>query len=504
VSDGNAPARSFVAPPVEARVSGTTPIGLDAEQLLDQVQTLTRMYVELETSRAEVAAQGRIFRRLHELGKKLGSTTTLQSVLQQVPMFATRELGFSRCVLFLDDRGTGELTVRATDGYCDDASRKDANAVQIPTTGPLATAVRQEARAFRGPGATDPWLSALSTSLGLEWLFVVPLVGAKGTLVGAIVAGSERGADALSESSLTVMAGGLSALAEHASRAIDYCILHWELAVERNLLEAKVAERTNQLQIAYGKMQEDLVQAREFQRGILRPPPSVPNLSFDLLYAPLDLVGGDVYDVCLRADGAAQLFIADATGHGVRASLTTMFVAAAYDRVKLGAGSPAAILAALNDQLVRDYGHLEMRFTALCAVVDRRAGRIVHSSAAHPRPCLVTRGEPKALPTGGPFIGLVAGAEFPEWETAFGAGDAFYTFTDGAFEEFDEGKRPFGEDRLHRALADAVRLGLSAPDELQRRLAAFLGGAPITDDVTVIGVRHEPFTLLELDGEKRT
>jgi serine phosphatase RsbU (regulator of sigma subunit) len=57
------------------------------------------------------------------------------------------------------------------------------------------------------------------------------------------------------------------------------------------------------------------------------------------------------------------------------------------------------------------------------------------------------------------------------------------------FEPWNEQGHQFGEERLHRALSSASEahrpLGASAYAELER----FMGGRPLADDVTFLGIR---------------
>ncbi|MDF2697348.1 MAG: serine phosphatase, partial [Labilithrix sp.] len=66
-------------------------------------------------------------------------------------------------------------------------------------------------------------------------------------------------------------------------------------------------------------IQRDLEEARQFQRKMLGAPPHVDRASVEVVYQPLGLVGGDLYAVSVDGD-RLRLFVADATGHGVRAS----------------------------------------------------------------------------------------------------------------------------------------------------------------------------------------
>ncbi len=130
-------------------------------------------------------------------------------------------------------------------------------------------------------------------------------------------------------------------------------------------------------------IQRDLEEARQFQRQMLGVPPEVANVAIEVLYQPLGLVGGDLYAISIEGR-TLRLFVADATGHGVRASLTTMFIKSGYEAVRASAADRASLLAALNDTIAQTYRSSEMLFSAVCVDLDLDSGRLLSSSAAHP------------------------------------------------------------------------------------------------------------------------
>ena len=254
---------------------------------------------------------------------------------------------------------------------------------------------------------------------------------------------------------------------------------------ERELLTALRA-----LEDRDGVITQDLLQAREFQQSILPSPPQIPGIDVEVVYQPAELVGGDLYDIQVMPGGVLRLFVADATGHGVKASLTTMFIKSEYELSKRTSASPGAVLRSLNDRMARAYGHLGMRFTAVCADIHVGKGILRYASAAHPPPCVVRAGEVLELEAGGTFVGVVPDVPFQELETPLEAGDVLYLYTDGVVEQPGNLGESFGEARLYEALVAAESQGELAGNLLSMRLDEFTGdGAAPYDDITVLGVR---------------
>ena len=236
-----------------------------------------------------------------------------------------------------------------------------------------------------------------------------------------------------------------------------------------------------------GTFKDDLLQARDFQLRALRDPPELPGLQLDIVYRPLEPVGGDLYDLVATKSGALRLFIADATGHGVKASLTTMLILSELAQVSPGAAGPAQLLAALSDRIAVSYAHLAVRFTALCAELDPRAGRLRYATAAHPALWVVHDGKARELQAGGTFMGLVGGAEFPEWTETLAKGDALMALTDGVSEA------RVADDTFDTRLAEALQDAWAGSGPIAAAVAgsldAFAAESGLSDDVTLIGVR---------------
>lgn len=238
-----------------------------------------------------------------------------------------------------------------------------------------------------------------------------------------------------------------------------------------------------------GELKDDLAQAREFQQKALSEPPSLPGLSIELVYRPLDQVGGDLYNLASPREGLLRVFLADATGHGIKAALTTMLILSEYEAVKHLPEGPAVVLGALNERITTTHGRLSLYFTALCVDLDLKKGELRFSSAAHPAPVVLRGDEARALETGGTLLGLAEGVSFPEWALSFEPGDHLLAFTDGATEVFAKGGAEFGEARLIEVFREAVRAKAPVGPRLSDALAGFTGqGRALDDDLSLVAI----------------
>src|SRR5207237_6088392 len=90
---------------------------------------------------------------------------------------------------------------------------------------------------------------------------------------------------------------------------------------------AEVHRVNKRLQQAYQQIDQELELAQRIQLSFLpQTLPDVPQVRFAVRYLLCGRVGGDFYDVFRLDERHVGLYVADAMGHGVPASLLTIFV----------------------------------------------------------------------------------------------------------------------------------------------------------------------------------
>ncbi len=258
----------------------------------------------------------------------------------------------------------------------------------------------------------------------------------------------------------------------------------------RSLLKAKAYNDAVKEQVA-----SELRVAREIQMGMLphdfAPFERACGVELAAALEPAREVGGDLYGVCLAA-GRLVLFLGAVSGKGIPAS---MFMVRAISLARLLArdsAPPDRILARLNDELATD-NPSGMFVTLLCAVLDPVSGRLTLASAGHCRPVLLPAVQPPrwAVRELGTALGFEPGLTFDCTELTLVPGDTLILYTDGVTEAFNPREDCYGNERL---LADAGTLaGQSAPGltgELLRKVRAFAGTAPQSDDIAILTLRY--------------
>src|SRR2546421_391700 len=253
-------------------------------------------------------------------------------------------------------------------------------------------------------------LAALSAAVGLYRFMWCRLANDTGNEAAPLlmVAGYERDKAGFYAPFEEADFGHFRSMGEHISLELRNAALIKELEEEKRqleelnqTLERRVAERTEDFARANRgladalavlrerdrRMHEDLEQARSFQQSILPGALTSRRVEMRSVYRPLELVGGDIFDISEIDEGHVRVFVADATGHGVQASLRTIVIKSEYDRIKANHASPDQLLVELNQRLARQYSPGEMLCTACCFdLLPAASGttRLRYVNAAHP------------------------------------------------------------------------------------------------------------------------
>ncbi len=239
--------------------------------------------------------------------------------------------------------------------------------------------------------------------------------------------------------------------------------------------------------------------AQRIQRSlVLVPKAEIDGWELASDYRPAREIGGDFFDVfpLIDPDRGHELaiVIADVSGKGISAALLMAFlrplIRAAVDRT----GEPAVALERVNRILVEER-RTGLFVTALCGVLDTRAGVFRFANAGHEPPLLVPGdGSPvRAIPGNGPLIGMFGRLGLGLESVALAAGDLLALHTDGLTDARAGGGARFGEERL--ALAFETHRGIPADEVVERVIGEvldFQGAAPAADDMALVAVRRRP------------
>jgi sigma-B regulation protein RsbU (phosphoserine phosphatase) len=254
---------------------------------------------------------------------------------------------------------------------------------------------------------------------------------------------------------------------------------------------AEVHRINKRLQQAYQQIDQELELAQRIQSSFLpQTLPQVPRGRFAVHYLLCGRVGGDFYDVFRLDEDHVGFYVADAMGHGVPASLLTIFVKKGV-RAKEVFGRqyrlvpPDEVLRRLNRDLIEQDLSENPFITMAYGLFDHRAGAVSLARAGHPYPLYVPRAGPVQFwHQEGLLLGVVD-AGFPARTYRLEPGDKVLLYTDGIDSAAFEGREP-GAASLQ---ACAERHRELPVEEFVARLARDLFGASAQpDDLTLLGL----------------
>ena len=215
---------------------------------------------------------------------------------------------------------------------------------------------------------------------------------------------------------------------------------------------------------------------------------------FDIYAAmtPAKEVGGDFYDFFLIDDDHLAMVIADVSGKGVPAALFMVIAKTLIkNRTQMG-GTPAEILAYVNDQLC-DGNEAELFVTVWLGILQLSTGQGIAANAGHEHPAVRrANGNYELIKTKhSPAVATMENIRFREQKFKLYPGDSLYVYTDGVPEATNAENELFGTDRMLDSLnRDPDASAEVLLHEIKRRIDAFVGNAPQFDDITMLCLKY--------------
>lgn len=252
------------------------------------------------------------------------------------------------------------------------------------------------------------------------------------------------------------------------------------LTREQLLLHAQIAE-------AHRSLQSDMNAAAKVQLAQMPPPGDVDQIRFSTFFAPANVLAGDTFDYFALSEGRVGLLQVDVAGHGAAAGLVSVAAHLGSRRALRSLKAEGRLADAIKK--LNAYWNPEMTYFTLVAVqfdTNDGCGRMVQ--AGHPHPVLMRRdGSITRLGNGGLPIGVMPDAEFEEIDFPFEVGDKLFVFSDGIYENSNENREIYTEERFIQFLAENAAC---STEELLHKvrgtLDAWSGVANLSDDVSLV------------------
>lgn len=233
----------------------------------------------------------------------------------------------------------------------------------------------------------------------------------------------------------------------------------YAVEVFRDITEQKNMEK--KIFDQYEKMKTDLDFAKQLQNKII-PENTIYGECIKVIskYEPSEYLGGDIFDIIEIDDDNIGIYIADVSGHGVSASMFTMFLRQAMRNKKNRALS---IEETIND-LINNYKELKIEsetyFTLLYGIYNKHSKEMTFVNAGHNCFPIIIRngGDIEEINIKGlPICSLVDRFSHQTIKVKMNEQDRILLYTDGIIEAYDEETHTFfGYENLQNVLKENV------------------------------------------------
>lgn len=209
--------------------------------------------------------------------------------------------------------------------------------------------------------------------------------------------------------------------------------IHYAVEVLRDITKEKELE--NRIIKQNLKLQQDLDMARKLQLQLLPRGLQVPGLDFGFLYHPCDDLSGDMVNLFQIDKEHVGLYIADVSGHGVSASMLTVFLISILSR---RTHSPSRALYRLFKQFNAGDFDKNSYITVFYAIYNLRTHLLSYSNAGHNCIPIIcgAEGVKKLFMPGIPISNWMDKPDYKDASVYLNPGERLFLYTDGAADQW--------------------------------------------------------------------
>jgi sigma-B regulation protein RsbU (phosphoserine phosphatase) len=448
---------------------GSKQNGAGAQALADVIGAVLGAEKEAVQVAAELSERYEEIDLIYTISEILGHTIRLDEAAHRILREVATVVRARRATLLVHDPQANVLRLIAARGV----ELGEADPIEVDDPLSIAARVFREMKILSydpsDAGAHNPGVAEGREYKGRAFISVPVVYAAPGGTpkpIGVINLTDRLGVDAFTAGDRKLVA----AIANQIGAAIE---------------NARLVERDQGQQ----RVRHEMELAHDLQLKLL-PSPLVVAAKADVAARcrSADSVGGDFYNLLSLHGDRIGVMIGDVSSHGFGAALIMALAMAASGIHAETAESPSEALRQMESSLAEELAHTEMFLSLFYAVIDPTAGRIAYANAGHPHAFLVdgASGTAERLEATRPPLGLGVGGE--EHSKPWRRREAILAlFTDGLVDARNETGERFGEERV---LGHVRNLrGHPAREILEAvftDIAAFTGGAPATDDRTLV------------------
>lgn len=282
---------------------------------------------------------------------------------------------------------------------------------------------------------------------------------------------------------------------DFVTKPIDFQDL--EATITKALKEIELFRIAEMAKMQLNLLQKELAVASKIQQSILPQqfdvfPAEIP---FDIYgeMIPAKEIGGDFYDFFWIDSERMGIVIGDVSGKGMPAALFMAISRTLIRAFGIEGVSPHECLQRVNTLLNKD-NTSSMFVTVFYGVLNVISGELEYCSGGHSPSIVISHdGQVHSLDQHQNIaLGIVEDFEFRSNQSKLEEGMELLLYTDGIPEAFDEDFTCFSQHKMEDYLGSRT---WESPKELTKALIqevqAFAGGAPQSDDITLMAIRRK-------------
>jgi len=430
----------------------------------------SRMAVAIENARlyTRVSRQAQTLAVLNEISREITSILDLDDLLERIGLLLKRVIDFQMFSILLWNERSSQFEHRFSSRYGERITRER---VIPPGQGIIGLAALQREPLLSSDTRKDPRYIAENPETRSE--LAAPLIY-KGKVIGVLDLEHTR----------------VNYYNEDHQRTLSTLAAQVAISIANARLYQRISEEEQRLE-------NDLEMARKVQLRLMpRRPPKLERAEIAARFMAARSIGGDLYDFLDYGPGRVALAIGDVSGKAAPAALYAALVSGILRSLAPQHLSPAAMLAALNDQLQER--KLDAQYvTMLVAVWDDENGTLQIANAGSVQPLFVSANPSVAngacvrtIKAEGFPLGLFADATYEEFTLSTQPGDLIVFFSDGIVDAENASHEMFGSDRLEQVLESLPNpTAESTAESILSAVNEFQSGTDHFDDETLVILR---------------
>ncbi len=400
---------------------------------------------------------------LNELARVIGSTMTLDSVIENVVKRSVKAVhGAQGMITLVDEQAPTEMKtlIRAQNSTTDHGHFHLNQNI-------LGWMMINKKPLLSNDIMSDPRFSGVRVDGEQHSLLCVPLL-VRNRLTGILAVFNKKDNGSFGEDDQRL----LSIIAAQSGQVLE---------------NARLYEQEKSLVV----MQEQVKLAAKIQLELLpKESPKIAGYEIAGVSIPAQMVGGDYFDFIPVDEHRLAICLGDVSGKGLPASLLMANLQATLRGQTLVNSSVKDCISRSNKLLYLSTSD-EKFATLFYGILDTQQHQLRYCNAGHDNPYLFSRHEePIRLKTGGIVLSIMDQFPYEEDTVTFNPGDMLVVSSDGITEAMNSNQEQFGDEKLGALLREYRSLpAKELIDKIISSVKAHAGKWPQSDDMTLLVIK---------------